>query len=153
MKVTKFDILRADAGWRIFSFLKIMTDEGLIGWSEFNESFGSAGLADVITALMPIVIGKDPRDIELINCHIRTHTVQARGGINRQAVAAIENALLDIKGKALGVPVYQLLGSCACATSAASSSSTSSTWTAPSIAPRCWRSCAARSRATARARR
>jgi galactonate dehydratase len=110
MKVTQFDILRADAGWRMFSFLKIMTDEGLIGWSEFNESFGSAGLADVIKALSPIVIGKDPRDIELINCHIRTSTIQARGGINRQAVAAIENALLDIKGKALNVPVYDLFG-------------------------------------------
>ena len=57
-----------------------------------------------------MVIGKDPRDIELINCHLRTQTVQSRGGINRQAVAAIENALLDIKGKALGVPVYDLFG-------------------------------------------
>lgn len=110
MKVTQFDILRADAGWRIFSFLKVMTDEGLIGWSEFNESFGSAGLADVIRELFKIVIGKDPRDVELINAHIRTSTIQARGGINRQAVAAIENALLDIKGKALGVPVYDLFG-------------------------------------------
>ena len=110
MKVTRIETLRCDAGWRTFSFLKVMTDEGLIGWSEFNESFGSAGLSDVITALSPIVIGKDPRDVELINCHIRTSTVQSRGGINRQAVAAIENALLDIKGKALGVPVYELFG-------------------------------------------
>jgi len=57
MKVTQFDILRADAGWRIFSFLKVMTDEGLIGWSELNESFGSAGLADVIRELFKIVTG------------------------------------------------------------------------------------------------
>src|SRR6202008_5049183 len=35
---------------------------------------------------------------------------QSRGGINQQAIAAIENALLDIKGKALGVPVYELFG-------------------------------------------
>jgi L-alanine-DL-glutamate epimerase-like enolase superfamily enzyme len=110
MKVTRIETLRCDAGWRTFSFLKVMTDEGLIGWSEFNESFGSAGLSDVITALSPVVIGKDPRDIELINCQLRTQTIQSRGGINRQAVAAIENALLDIKGKALGVPVYDLFG-------------------------------------------
>src|SRR4051812_28329080 len=94
----------------MFSFLKVMTDEGLVGWSEYNESFGSAGLGDVIAGLSPLVIGKDPRDIELINAHLRTHTVQSRGGINRQAVAAIENGLLDIKGKALGVPVYDLFG-------------------------------------------
>jgi len=110
MKVTKIETLRCDAGWRMFSFLKVMTDEGLIGWSEYNESFGSAGLSQVIDALAPAVIGKDPRQIELINCHLRTQTVQSRGGINRQAVAAIENALLDIKGKALGVPVYDLFG-------------------------------------------
>ncbi len=81
-----------------------------MGWSEYNESFGSAGLSAVIEALMPVVVGKNPCDVELINCHLRTHTVQSRGGINRQAVAAIENALLDIKGKALGVPVYDLFG-------------------------------------------
>ncbi len=110
MKVTKIETLRCDAGWRMFSFLKVMTDEGLVGWSEYNESFGSGGLSRVIEALAPTVIGKDPRQIELINCHLRTQTVQSRGGINRQAVAAIENALLDIKGKALGVPVYDLFG-------------------------------------------
>jgi galactonate dehydratase len=110
MKVTRFETLRADAGWRTFSFLKVMTDDGVIGWSEFNESFGSGGLSDVIAALSSVVIGKNPCDIELINAHLRTHTVQSRGGINRQAVAAIENALLDIKGKALGVPVYDLFG-------------------------------------------
>jgi L-alanine-DL-glutamate epimerase-like enolase superfamily enzyme len=82
MKVTRIETLRCDAGWRIFSFLKVMTDDGLVGWSEYNESFGSAGLSQVIEALSPIVIGKDPRQIELINCHLRTQTVQSRGGIN-----------------------------------------------------------------------
>ena len=110
MKVTHIETLRCDAGWRMFSFLKVMTDEGIVGWSEYNESFGSHGLSGVIEALSPVVIGRDPRDIELINCHLRTQTVQSRGGINRQAVAAIENALLDIKARSLGVPVYSLLG-------------------------------------------
>ena len=110
MKVTRIETLRCDAGWRTFSFLKVATDEGLIGWSEYNESFGSGGLSHVIEALSPLVIGKDPRQIELINAQLRTQTIQSRGGINRQAIAAIENALLDIKGKALGVPVYDLFG-------------------------------------------
>jgi L-alanine-DL-glutamate epimerase-like enolase superfamily enzyme len=110
MKVTKIETLRCDAGWRTFSFLKAMTDDGIVGWSEYNESFGSAGLSDVIDALSGLVIGKDPRQIELINAHLRTRTVQSRGGVNRQAVGAIENALLDIKGKALGVPVHELFG-------------------------------------------
>jgi len=110
MKVTKIESLVCDAGWRTFSFLKVMTDEGVVGWSEYNESFGSGGLSHVIAELASTVIGKNPCDIELINAQLRTRTVQSRGGINRQAIAAIENALLDIKGKVLNVPVYQLFG-------------------------------------------
>ena len=59
---------------------------------------------------MPSVVGMDPMDIELVNAVLATKSTQSRGGVVRQAIAAIENALLDIKGKALGVPVYQLFG-------------------------------------------
>jgi len=52
MKVTRIEMLRCDAGWRIFSFLKVMNDKGIVGWSEFNESFGSARLSQVIEALL-----------------------------------------------------------------------------------------------------
>ena len=59
---------------------------------------------------MPSVIGQDPMALELINAVLATRSTQSRGGVVRQAIAAIENALLDIKGKALGVPVYELFG-------------------------------------------
>src|SRR6266446_1296961 len=110
MKVKGYEIFKCDAGWRTFSFLKITTADGIIGWSEYNESFGSPGPSGVIEAMMPGVIGMDPMDIELVNAVLATRSTQSRGGVVRQAVAAIENALLDIKGKALGVPVYQLFG-------------------------------------------
>src|SRR5262245_14215840 len=110
MKVKGYEVFKCDAGWRTFSFLKIVTDSGPLGWSEYNESFGSPGLSAVIEALMPQVLGMDPMDIELMNAVLATRSTQSRGGIARQAIAAIENALLDIKGKALGVPVYQLFG-------------------------------------------
>ncbi|MFK5057899.1 bifunctional D-altronate/D-mannonate dehydratase, partial [Klebsiella pneumoniae] len=61
-------------------------------------------------ALMPSVIGSDPMALEWINAVLATRSTQSRGGVVRQAIAAIENALLDIKGTALGVPVYQLFG-------------------------------------------
>src|ERR1700712_5453811 len=108
MKITAFETLQCDAGWRIFSFLKLTTDDGLVGWSEYNESFGSPGLSSAIAALMPYVVGLDPMRIEYVNAVLNTKAIQSRGGVVRQAIAAIENALLDIKGKALGVPVYQL---------------------------------------------
>jgi len=110
MKIEHVEILRADAGWRMFSYLKIATSDGIIGWSEFNESFGSTGLADVINGLAPVLIGKDPRRFEAITQYLHVLTRQSRGGINQQAIAAIENALLDIAGKALGVPVCALFG-------------------------------------------
>jgi len=110
MKVRQFETFQCDAGWRTFSFLKLTTDDGIVGWSEYNESFGSPGLSGVIENLMASVIGMDPMALELINAVLATRSTQSRGGVVRQAVAAIENALLDIKGKALGVPVYQLFG-------------------------------------------
>ena len=66
MKITRVETLQADAGWRMFSFLKITTDDGMVGWSEFNESFGSTGLSDVICGLAPVLIGRDPRMFEQV---------------------------------------------------------------------------------------
>jgi L-alanine-DL-glutamate epimerase-like enolase superfamily enzyme len=110
MKITAIETLRADAGWRMFSFLKVTTDTGITGWSEYNESFGSAGLSQVIEALAPIAIGRDPRRVEQVVSTLHVFSRQSRGGLTQQAIAAIENALLDIKGKDLGVPVCALFG-------------------------------------------
>jgi L-alanine-DL-glutamate epimerase-like enolase superfamily enzyme len=101
MKIVQIETLQADAGWRMFSFLKVVTDQGIIGWSEFNESFGSVGLSDVIRGLAPVLIGRDPRKFEQITQHLHVLTRQSRGGLNQQAIAAIENAMLDVAGKAL----------------------------------------------------
>jgi L-alanine-DL-glutamate epimerase-like enolase superfamily enzyme len=110
MKITKVESLHADAGWRVFSYLKISTDEGLVGWAEYNESYGSQGLSAVIARLSEKLAGRDPRASERIVADLYAITRQAHGGVNAQAIAAIENALLDIRGKALGVPVYTLFG-------------------------------------------
>jgi L-alanine-DL-glutamate epimerase-like enolase superfamily enzyme len=110
MKVTSIESLHCDAGWRNFSFLKVSTDEGLVGWSEYNESYGSKGLTGVIEKLAPLVVGEDPCAHERIYARLYAITRQAPGGINAQAIAAIENALVDIRAKAQGVPIHALLG-------------------------------------------
>ncbi len=110
MKIRSVETLRANAGWRLFSFLKITTACGIIGWSEYNESFGSAGLSTVVETLAQSLIGQDPRPVERLISTLHVATRQSRGGINHQAIAAIENALLDIKAKDLGIPVYALFG-------------------------------------------
>lgn len=110
MKISKIETLRADAGWRLFSFCKITTDDGLVGWSEYNEGFGSRGLSGVIEAVAPLLIGRDALAWEAATAHLHVHTRQSRGGLNQQAIAAIENCLLDIAAKARGIPVFRLFG-------------------------------------------
>ena len=110
MKIARVDDLHCDAGWRNWSFLKITTDDGIVGWSEYSENYGSRGLTGVIHELGASLIGQDPGPVERISATLYARTRQAPGGVNQQAIAAIENALLDIKGKALGVPVCALFG-------------------------------------------
>jgi galactonate dehydratase len=110
MRIARIDDLHCDAGWRVFSFLKITTDDGIVGWSEYNESYGSKGLTAIIRALGERLIGQDPLPFERITTTLYAITRQAPGGMNQQAIAAIENALVDIKAKSLGIPVYALFG-------------------------------------------
>jgi len=110
MKIVRVEDLHGAAGWRTTSFLKIATSDGIVGWSEYSEDVGNLGLTATLRALGERLIGLDPMRIELILALLYTHSVPAWSGINQQALAAIGNALLDIKGKALGVPVHALLG-------------------------------------------
>jgi L-alanine-DL-glutamate epimerase-like enolase superfamily enzyme len=110
MKITAIESLHADAGWRNLDFLKISTDEGIVGWSEYNESFGGPGVSAVIAELAPALVGKDPRPWEAHVALMSALRRQAAGGVIQQAIGAIENALLDLNARALGVPVYALFG-------------------------------------------
>jgi galactonate dehydratase len=110
MKVARLDTLHADAGKGTFDFLKVTADDGRVGWSEYNETFGGAGVTAAIEGLSALVIGKDPHAYESIVATLYAARRQAPGGIVQQAIAAIENALIDLKAKALGVPVYELFG-------------------------------------------
>jgi galactonate dehydratase len=64
MRIESVELLHADAGGRAFDFLKMTTDDGLVGWSEYNESFGGLGVSQVIERLAPSIVGKDPRAFE-----------------------------------------------------------------------------------------
>jgi L-alanine-DL-glutamate epimerase-like enolase superfamily enzyme len=110
LKVSLIETLACDAGWRNYHFVKLITDEGIVGWSEFSEDFGSPGISAAIARLAAKVVGQKVSDHERIYAELYAATRPAAGGIVAQAIGAIENALLDAKGKALGVPVYALLG-------------------------------------------
>src|SRR5438034_9963996 len=99
MKIARVESLHADAGQRNFDFLKITTDDGLVGWSEYNESFGGVGVSAVIDGLAPQIIGRDPRAYESLVTLLYAGRRPAAGRIARQATAPIENARPDHKAK------------------------------------------------------
>ena len=107
MKITGLTTFIVPPRW---CFLKIETDEGISGWGEPVVEGRAHTVAAAVDELADYLIGKDPR---LIEDH---WTVMYRGGFYRggavhmSAIAGIDQALWDIKGKALGVPVHALLG-------------------------------------------
>ena len=109
-KVTSVEILACDAGWRNYHFVKITTADGVVGWSEFDEGFGSPGVGSAIQRLSARVVGQNAFQHERIYAELYAATRPAAGGVVAQALGAIENALLDAKAKLLGVPCYELLG-------------------------------------------
>jgi L-alanine-DL-glutamate epimerase-like enolase superfamily enzyme len=110
MKIERIDVLHADGAWRNFDFLKVTADNGVVGWSEYNESFGGRGVTAMIEEFAELLIGLDPRSFEAHTAWLYARTRTAQGGISQQAIAAIENALIDVKARALGIPVYELFG-------------------------------------------
>ncbi len=107
MKITRLTTFIVPPRW---CFLKIETDEGISGWGEPVVEGRAHTVAAAVEELSDYLIGKDPH---LIEDH---WTVLYRGGfyrggaIHMSAIAGIDQALWDIKGKALGVPVHTLLG-------------------------------------------
>ncbi|WP_343315470.1 galactonate dehydratase [Brucella sp. BE17] len=107
MKITKLTTYIVPPRWL---FLKIETDEGVCGWGEPVIEGRARTVEAAVHELSDYLVGKDPR---LIEDH---WNVMYRGGFYRggpilmSAIAGIDQALWDIKGKALGVPVNELLG-------------------------------------------
>lgn len=110
MRITKVETLSCEGGWRIHNFVKITTDEGLVGWSECTMMHSAPALTAAIRHLGTYVVGQDPMNTEAIQLMLYGVTHRQIGGLAHQAISGIDAAVLDIKGKALGVPVYQLLG-------------------------------------------
>ncbi|TDT78684.1 galactonate dehydratase [Arthrobacter sp. AG258] len=91
-------------------FVKVETDTGVIGWGEPVLEGRAATVAAAVEELGDYLIGKDPRRIEDHWTVMYRSGFYRGGGIHMSALAGLDQALWDIKGKALGVPVHELLG-------------------------------------------
>ncbi len=112
MKITGAKTFTMRGIARNWLFVKVLTDEGIYGWGE-----GSLGGRDLdlvvekaVHALATRIIGQDPGPIERHWQAMYRHDFWRGGPVLGSAVAAIDQALWDIKGKATGKPVYELLG-------------------------------------------
>lgn len=110
MRISKIETLACDAGWRDYQFVKLTTDDGIVGWSQFDEGFGSPGVSNIISTIAENCIGLSVMDHEKFHQTAFGRTRPAFGGVIGEALGAIENALMDAKAKSLGVPVHALLG-------------------------------------------
>lgn len=110
MRISNIKTFRADGGWRPYSFLKIETDEGCSGWSEFAENSWSPGLVEIIKSIGQHAIGQNPQQYARLSAELHAMGQFVVGGLHHQAVAAIENACIDIAAKSIGVPVHKLFG-------------------------------------------
>ena len=98
---------------RQWTFVRIDTDEGIHGWGEATSSprRGSFLTAQAVLAMKEALVGEDPVNIEpLWHKLYRRYTYMGSRGLPTTAISGIDIALWDIKGKALGVPIYELLG-------------------------------------------
>ena len=107
MKITALKTFVVAPRWL---FLKVETDEGISGWGEPVLEGHAETLATKIAELGDFVIGQDPRRIEDIWQMIYRNGCYRGGPVLMSALSGIDMALWDIKGRALGVPVHQLLG-------------------------------------------
>ncbi len=107
MKVTEIETFLVAPRWL---FCKVSTDEGISGWGEATLEGRCETVRTAVTELAELIVGQDPARIE---DHWQTMTKAAfyRGGaVFASAVAGLDQALWDIAGKTLDVPVHQLLG-------------------------------------------
>jgi galactonate dehydratase len=95
---------------RNYTFVKIYTDEGFTGLGEAGINGKELALKGLIDTYRPILVGMDPARIEHIWQTLWRGQFFRGGHVHSATVAAIDLALWDLRGKALGVPVYELLG-------------------------------------------
>ncbi len=115
MKITDVDVFGMrtpvhKASGTNWLFVRISTDTGDYGWGEASTQYKDAGVAAEIKDFAKYLKGKDPFQIENIWTSLYRRVTWTGGPVTMSAISGIDLALCDLKAKALGIPVYELLG-------------------------------------------
>ena len=106
-RITKMEVFKIKPRWL---FLKIHPDQGITGWGEPVVEGRADTVATAVMEIEPYLLGQDPRRVIHHWQAIYRHAFYRGGPVLTSALSGVEQALWDIKGKALGVPIYELLG-------------------------------------------
>src|SRR5688572_11407960 len=110
MRIVEARVIVTSPG-RNFVTLKIVTDEGVTGVGDATLNGRELAVAAYLAEhVVPVLIGRDPARIEDTWQYLYRGAYWRRGPVTMTAIAAVDTALWDIKGKVAGLPVYQLLG-------------------------------------------
>lgn len=107
MKITQIELFKVPPRWL---FVKVSTDEGLFGWGEPIVEGHADTVEAAVREMEDFLIGRNPDLIEDIWQTLYRARFYRGGAVMMSAIAGIDQALWDIKGKRLGVPIYSLLG-------------------------------------------
>ena len=110
MKITEVRTTITWAGLRNWVLVKVLTDSGIHGWGEATLEGREQTVEQSVKQFAEILIGQDPLPVEHHWQRIYRHHFWRGGPVGNSALAALDHALWDIRGKAWGVPVYRLLG-------------------------------------------
>lgn len=113
MHVTDYELYAVPPRWQ---FLRLETSDGRVGWGEVYTKWHFAGDSEPATRsavdqlMHQYVLGEDPSRIEYLWQAMYRSSFYRGGPVHMSAIAGIDEALWDLKGKAAGMPVYELLG-------------------------------------------
>ena len=110
MKITDIKTFNVFTYRTNFVFVKLETDEGISGIGEGTLEYKENALLGAIEDIKRVLIGQDPREVERISHELYRDSYWRVGPVLQSAVSAVNMAMWDIKAKAAGVPVYEMLG-------------------------------------------
>jgi len=111
MKITRITTQVVNARLRNWVFVRVETDQpGLVGLGEATLEFQTRAVVGAVADLAPLILGQDPRNIEHLWQVMYRHPFFKGGIVTMSALSGIDQALYDIKARALDIPLWQLLG-------------------------------------------
>jgi galactonate dehydratase len=110
LTITNIKTFLVDGGFRPWTFVKIETSDGTVGWGDCTDWGTPKPVVAMVERMAETIIGRDPMQAEAIWWDLDAMSVRHTGGIAFKAMSGIDSALWDIRGKVLNAPVWQLLG-------------------------------------------